>query len=233
MKTLPILLLLAAAAAPAQDRDPAKQLFDSAIRAEQLGRLDAARDMFEVLSSAYAGNPLAARAGNELDAIDLYLEGQARLQAGKPRSASITFRTLLQVYPESPLAARAEAAGRVAEQQAPGARAPLVKAIEFKGKSPVGAAEILERFDEREINLAVERPLDPQGLAEARIVLRELLAERGESRARVKAETHSVSPHAVAVVFKSQQGSRLRSMLPFHHASRPDPPARQSGSAGV
>ncbi len=231
MKTLSMLLLVAATAA-AEDGGFAARLWDSAIRSEETGNLDLARAALGVLA-ANGGSPFAARARNELDAIDLYIEGHARLQAGKAESASITFRTLVQVYPESPLAARAETASRVAAQQAPGASAPLVKAIEFKGKSPVGAAEILERFDEREINLAVERPLDVQGLAEARIVLRELLAERGESRARVKAETHAVAPHAVAVVFKSQQGSRLRSMLVLHHASRGHSPARQSGNAGV
>jgi outer membrane protein assembly factor BamD (BamD/ComL family) len=113
MKTLSLLpLLLAAVPLFAQPDDPAKVLFDLGTRDEQTGRVDRAKLTLLTLASTYQGNPLADKAKVELGAIFLYLEAQSQIRAGQNTTAYGTLRTLLRVYPESPLAKRADDTAR-------------------------------------------------------------------------------------------------------------------------
>jgi outer membrane protein assembly factor BamD (BamD/ComL family) len=84
--------------------DPAKVLFDAGIRDEQAGKLDRAKLTFLTLAGTYAEHPLTTKAKAEIGAIYLFKEAQSQVQAGKTRDAGGAFRTLIQVYPESPLA---------------------------------------------------------------------------------------------------------------------------------
>ena len=107
MKTF---LLLLAAAIPvfSQSEDPAKMLLDASIRDEQVGKLDRAKLTLLTLAGTYTGHPLATSARAEIGAIYLFKEAQSQVQAGQRTAAYGTFRTLIRVYPESPLAKLAD-----------------------------------------------------------------------------------------------------------------------------
>ncbi len=108
MKTVTLLLLLAAAPVFSQANDPQKILFDTGSRDEEAGKLDAAKLIFLTLAATYAEQPLTSKAREEIGAIYLFKEAQSQIQAGQNRPAYMTFRTLMRVYPDSPLAKLAD-----------------------------------------------------------------------------------------------------------------------------
>jgi hypothetical protein len=112
MKILSLLLLLLAAIPTfGQSVDPAKVLFDLGTQDEQAGRPENAKVILFTLASAYEG-PIADRAKIEIGAIYLFLEAQAQVQSGKTQDGYATYRTVLRLYPESPLAKLADAAAK-------------------------------------------------------------------------------------------------------------------------
>jgi outer membrane protein assembly factor BamD (BamD/ComL family) len=113
MKTL-TLLLLAVTTMPvfSQSDEPAKVLFDASTRDEQAGKLDRAKLTLLTLAGTYTEHPLAAKARAEIGAIYLFKEAQSQVQAGQPTVAYGAFRTLIRVYPESPLAKLADETAR-------------------------------------------------------------------------------------------------------------------------
>ena len=113
MKTLFFpLLVLAAIPTFGQSVDPAKVLFDVGTRDEQAGRPERAKLALLTLASTYQGHPLADRARVEIGAIYLFLEAQAQVQSGNRQDGYATYRAILRVYPESPLAKLADDAAR-------------------------------------------------------------------------------------------------------------------------
>ena len=73
----------------------------------------------------------------------------------------VAFQTLISVYPECALVRPAGAAllrAAALEQDHP--RVPMVRAIRFENLQPLTAADIMRRFDEREVGPRVERPYD-------------------------------------------------------------------------
>jgi outer membrane protein assembly factor BamD (BamD/ComL family) len=112
MKISLLLLFLAAIPTFGQAVDPAKVLFDVGTREEQAGRPERAKLALLTLASTYQSHPLADRAKVEIGAIYLFLEAQAQVQSGKTQDGYATFRTILRVYPESPLAKLADEAAK-------------------------------------------------------------------------------------------------------------------------
>jgi hypothetical protein len=198
MNLLPSLLLLLASFGSVQ-AGPGT-LFDSALRMERAGRLDIARVDLQRLIKSYPAAPFAARARTELDAVSLFQEGQHRLKIGSARLAVVTFRTFVQVYPESPLATQAEAAGRDAEKREP-RPARIVGAIEFHGAWPVSMEAINRRFEDHEVALALDAPYRAGDVERARIALVELLRESGAADDQVKSETAAIKPRGMMVAF--------------------------------
>jgi outer membrane protein assembly factor BamD (BamD/ComL family) len=109
METLTLsLVLVAAIPVFSQNDDPAKVLFDLGTRDEQAGRLDRAKLTLLTLAGTYTEHPLTAKARTEIGAIYLFKEAQSQVTAGQTETAYGTFRTLIRVYPESPLAKLAD-----------------------------------------------------------------------------------------------------------------------------
>jgi hypothetical protein len=164
----------------------------------------AARRTFETLVNTYPKSVEAAEAQNVLDAALLFEDGQARLLAGKYGTASLAFQTLIAVYPESPLVPRAAEAARAAEalEQAQ-SKAPIVRSLRFEKMPGVKVQEILQRFQEREIELAVEKPFDTTLAERAKSVLTELLAEKGMANPQVQVITREIPPRSIEVVFRA------------------------------
>ena len=196
----PILLtVLCAYAGPPETPET---LYRTAVRHEKRGKLEEARMNLLWLTSYYAESPWATRARDEIGAIHLFEDGQARVRDGRYGSATVTFRAVAQVYPESPLAKEAEAAGRKAERKQEQTSGPTVRSLTFRNTGPVTPAEILDRFKEREVGIAVDQPYREEDVEQARKVLAELLAEKGVAAAAVSAEVRPVSSNRVKIEFR-------------------------------
>lgn len=203
MKTTAALLpiLLTVSAAYASPPDPAEALFKSAVRNEKQGKLEEARLNLLWLANFYGQSPLALRARDEMWAIHLFEDGQARVRDGRYGPATVTFRAVAQVYPESPLAKQAEAASRVAERKEGRTGGPVVRSIAFQHLAPATTRQILDRFGEQEVALAVEQTYRPEDLENARRAIAGLLAEEGVRNPDVRIEVHPLSNNRVKIVF--------------------------------
>jgi len=185
------------AAAPAGS---AGELYDMGTRQLTEGKLADARATFQNLLDLYPHDPLALSAKGAIDATLLYEEGQARAKSGKYQTASVAFETLIAVYPESPLAARARPAMEAiaGKEKVTG---PVLRSVEFRDVAAIPVDEIRAQMDEREVRLSVGQAFHAKDVKQAKAALTEILAEKGMAHVKVEAHTHTVSPHAVAVVF--------------------------------
>ena len=202
------LLILAGAwtiaAAPALP-EPGR-LYDQGIRLTQEGKLPAARRTLETLVNTYPKSVEAADAQNAIDALLLFEDGQARLRAGKYGTASVAFQTLIAVYPESPLVPRASEAMTTSERlEQEQTKTLIVRSLKFDHVQPVKVQDILQRFEEREIELGLEKTCNPKMLEEAKSALTELLSERGVRNPRVRVTTRELPPRSVEVAFRVEK----------------------------
>src|SRR5579863_6352854 len=85
-----------------------------------------------------------------------------------------------------------------------------VRSIKYDGNKSVTTSEILDRFKERKVGLSVESQYDPNKVQHARNVLQEYLAERGRQFATVEAELHQVPPSSLEIVFKVDEGPKVK-----------------------
>lgn len=83
----------------------------------------------------------------------------------------------------------------------PEARPPIVRSIHYAKFAPITLEEILQTFKEKDVKLRVEAPYDPKDLQFARMVLTNLLAEKGKPGARVNVTVTPAPPHSVSVSF--------------------------------
>lgn len=87
---------------------------------------------------------------------------------------------------------------------------PIIRDLQYRGMKSVTESEVLTRFKERKVNVSKESQLDPSRANGARIVLRELLAEKGRPNSKVDIEIEDISATTVALVFKVEEGPRVR-----------------------
>jgi outer membrane protein insertion porin family len=87
---------------------------------------------------------------------------------------------------------------------------PIIRAIDYRGMKSVTQSEVLTRFKEKTVQVGQEQTLDPAKANRARLVLRELLAEKGHPNAEVKVEIEEISATTVSLVFYVDEGKRVR-----------------------
>jgi outer membrane protein insertion porin family len=87
---------------------------------------------------------------------------------------------------------------------------PTIRRIEYQGLNSVTQSDVLDRFKERKVGLTVESQYDPTRIKRAEVVLRELLGEHGRQFAAVTPEIHTIPPGAVEVVFKIDEGPKVK-----------------------
>jgi hypothetical protein len=85
----------------------------------------------------------------------------------------------------------------------------LIRTIRFADFQGVTTTEILDRLNEREVRLEVEKPYHPEDAIEARQYIAQLLAEKGRPDARIEIATKIVARNRVEVQFRllKQQAS--------------------------
>ncbi len=200
---IPALLLLVVIAAFGYD--PADKLYEKGIKLVEQRKLKAARSTFETLIETHPRSPRAFDARGALDAVELFEEGHDRLKAGQYGTAMVAFQTLISVYPECALVRPAGAAllrAAALEQEHP--RVPMVRAIKFENLQPLTTADIMRRFDEREVGPRVERPYEAREVDDARAVLAQMLAEKGKSGTQVEADVREIASRRMEVIFRAQ-----------------------------
>ncbi len=87
---------------------------------------------------------------------------------------------------------------------------PIIRAIEYRGMKSATESEVLTRFKERRVQVSKESQYDPAKANAARLVLRELLAEKGHPDAQVSVEVEEISATTVGLVFDVDEGKRVR-----------------------
>src|SRR5712692_3351287 len=87
---------------------------------------------------------------------------------------------------------------------------PVIRSIKYEGNKSVTISEILDRFKERKVGLVVESQYDPSKVQHAKNVLLDYLAERGRQYAKVDPEIHRVPPSSLEVVFKVDEGPKVK-----------------------
>src|SRR5262245_52161544 len=87
---------------------------------------------------------------------------------------------------------------------------PIIRAIDYRGMKSATESEVLTRFKEKTVQVGKEQTLDPAKANRARLVLRELLAEKGHPNAEVKVEIEEISATTVSLVFDVDEGKRVR-----------------------
>jgi outer membrane protein insertion porin family len=87
---------------------------------------------------------------------------------------------------------------------------PVILDIDFPGLKSVSESDILEEWRKRSIGLSKESQFDPVKANRAAATIRELLAGKGRPDAKVVAETEEISPTAIALHFRTEEGDRVR-----------------------
>lgn len=87
---------------------------------------------------------------------------------------------------------------------------PRIRTLEFTGIKTVTTSDILERFRDRRVGLTVESQFDPNKLQRARVVLQELLAERGRQFATVTPDIQQLPPSSLAITLRVNEGPKVK-----------------------
>jgi outer membrane protein insertion porin family len=87
---------------------------------------------------------------------------------------------------------------------------PIIRALEYRNMKSATESEVLTRFKERRVQVSKESQFDPAKANGARLVLRELMAEKGHPEAKVDVEVEDISATTVALIFNVDEGPRVR-----------------------
>ena len=87
---------------------------------------------------------------------------------------------------------------------------PLIRNISYDGIKSVKESDILEKFREARVGLTVDSAFDPAKLSKGRKVLKDILAEQGRPLARVEVETEPITSYALNIIFKGDEGPKVR-----------------------
>src|SRR5215468_10065856 len=87
---------------------------------------------------------------------------------------------------------------------------PIIRDLQYRGMKAATESEVLTRFKEKHVQVSKESTFDPAKTNGARLVLRELMAEKGHPSAEVSVEVEDISATTVALVFNVEEGPRVR-----------------------
>ncbi|HZF40131.1 MAG TPA: outer membrane protein assembly factor BamA [Blastocatellia bacterium] len=87
---------------------------------------------------------------------------------------------------------------------------PIIRDLQYHGMKSATESEVLDKFKERHLQVGKESQFDPAKANSARLVIRELLAEKGHPDAEVSVEVEEISATTVALIFDVNEGKRVR-----------------------
>ena len=87
---------------------------------------------------------------------------------------------------------------------------PTIREIDYVGLNSVSKSDVLDRFKERKVGLAVESQYDPTKVKKAEVTIKELLAEHGRQFSTLRTEVHPIPPNAVSLTFVVKEGPKVK-----------------------
>jgi len=87
---------------------------------------------------------------------------------------------------------------------------PTIREINYTGLNAVSTSDVLDRFKDRKVGLAVENQYDPTKIKKAEVVLKQLLAEHGRQFATIRTEVRPIPPAAVGITFVIKEGPKVK-----------------------
>ncbi len=86
----------------------------------------------------------------------------------------------------------------------------VIRTIKYEGNKSITVSEILDRFKERRVGLAVEQQYEQGKVQRATNVLKEFLSERGRQFATVTPEIRQIPPSSIEVTFRIKEGTKVK-----------------------
>jgi len=87
---------------------------------------------------------------------------------------------------------------------------PTVREINYVGLSSVSTSDVLDRFKEAKVGLAVENQYDPTKVKKAEVTIKGLLAEHGRQFSTIRTEVRQIPPAAVGITFVVKEGPKVK-----------------------
>ena len=87
---------------------------------------------------------------------------------------------------------------------------PTIREIDYVGLNSVSKSDVLDRFKDRKVGLAVESQYDPTKVKKAEVTIKELLAEHGRQFSTLRTEIHPIPPNAVSLTFVVKEGPKVK-----------------------
>jgi len=87
---------------------------------------------------------------------------------------------------------------------------PTIREINYVGLSSVSTSDVLDRFKEAKVGLAVENQYDPTKVKKAEVTIKGLLAEHGRQFATIRTEKRDIPPASVGVTFVVKEGPKVK-----------------------
>jgi outer membrane protein insertion porin family len=87
---------------------------------------------------------------------------------------------------------------------------PIIRDLQYRGMKSATESELFTKFKERRVSVTKETQFDPGKINGARLVLREVLAEKGHPDAKVDIEIEEINQTSIALIFNVEEGPRVR-----------------------
>jgi outer membrane protein insertion porin family len=87
---------------------------------------------------------------------------------------------------------------------------PTIREINYVGLSSVSTSDVLDRFKEAKVGLAVENQYDPTKVKKAEVTIKGLLAEHGRQFSTIRTEVRQIPPAAVGITFVVKEGPKVK-----------------------
>jgi outer membrane protein insertion porin family len=87
---------------------------------------------------------------------------------------------------------------------------PTIREINYVGLSSVSTSDVLDRFKEAKVGLAVENQYDPTKVKKAEVTIKGLLAEHGRQFSTIRTEVRQIPPAAIGITFVVKEGPKVK-----------------------
>ncbi len=87
---------------------------------------------------------------------------------------------------------------------------PTIREINYVGLSSVSTSDVLDRFKEAKVGLAVENQYDPTKVKKAEVAIKGLLAEHGRQFSTIRTEVRQIPPASVGITFVVKEGPKVK-----------------------
>jgi outer membrane protein insertion porin family len=87
---------------------------------------------------------------------------------------------------------------------------PTIREINYVGLSSVSTSDVLDRFKEAKVGLAVENQYDPTKVKKAEVTIKGLLAEHGRQFSTIRTEVRQIPPASVGITFVVKEGPKVK-----------------------